>query len=185
MDEKTFDLRDALLGRSYPETSIRVWLEEEPWFKLSKAEKRAADAASQSKELSKAEKEIVKLQEQIDASAYTVHLRGISGRSGEDIISRALIEKPIKRDMLGREDDLQQIERTRLISELSFSQHITKIVAPDGSQQVLDDENRRDIARAFLQLAPKSAVKVVDETIAALSRDFSERQAELQNPDFS
>lgn len=175
-----FDLRDALLGRKYPETSVKVWMDDELFYRLEAARKRHAVAL----DAGQTDGELDRIEAEMEESAYVVHLRGISGRAGEDIISKALSEKPIKRDMYGREDDLQSIERQRLVAELSFSEHITKIVDPRGREQVFTEDNKRDLARALLGNAPKVTVKIIDSAIAQLSKDFADQVAEHSSVDF-
>lgn len=184
MDENEFDLRDVLLGRKYPEGKVRVWFDEEPWYELEALEKKHANLKSEDPEFQKVERRITQVQKQIEAEAYTVHLRGISPRAGEDIISEALSTLPFKRDAYGRDDVLQTIERNRLIKEISFAEHVKKVVTPDGRTQVWNESDKRDLARAFLGEAPDSATAAVDQAIAAVSKKFVEQQTEYANVDF-
>lgn len=183
MDDKTFDLRDALLGRKYPETSSTIWLSEELDYAIAALNRKQANVTDE-KELAQIEGELAELGAQKLAQAYRVHVRAISNRSREDILSKALAGKPIKRDMYGREDDLQLMERNRLIAELSFAAHVTKIVSPDGNEQIFTDENRRDLARAILDQAPGSAVATIDALIDGVNQKFAAQEAESTNPDF-
>lgn len=184
MDENEVDLRDVLQGRKYPKGAVKVWMDDEPWFELEALEKKSATLLANTPELKQVEKRIKEVKKQIDAEAYVVHIRGISPRAGQDVISTALSEFPFKRDMYGRDDETQQINRNRLISELSFSEHIQKVVWPNGKEQAWTEDNKRDLARAFLGEATASAIDTVDTAIGRVSRKFVEMQAEYANVDF-
>ncbi len=170
-----FDLRDVLANRKYPTAKVRVWTDEEGFFELAALEREAASITKPGAKLTAVENKIKALKEHLNATAVIVHLRGTSRRAREDMQTEALSQFPIKRDVYGRDDDMQAFNRGNLLTELYFAAHITKIEAPNGAEQILDDENRRDVARAFLDEAPEYSVKLVDAAIGAL-RGESEMQ---------
>jgi hypothetical protein len=180
-----FDLHAVLTGRKYPTGTVRVWFDEEDWYELAALESRHASLKAEDPELKAVEREIQEAQKRIDETAFTVHLRGISPRAGEDLISKALAEYPIKRDLYGREEDERARLRNQHVAALSFAAHIVKVVSPAGTEVVLTDENRLEQAKLILGEAPPSAIDRIDKGIAAVSKNFAELQAKQASPDFS
>lgn len=185
MSEEEFDLHAALTGRSYPKATVEIWLEEEPWYELEALEKKHSKLLADDPALKTTEDEIQRVQKIINETAYKVSLRGISPRAGEDIVSKALSQVPIRFDQYGRDNMENTVNRNRLIRELSFAAHLTKVVNPDGKQITVTDDNRQDIARMILGEAPPTAIETIDDTIKQVSRKFAEQQAKFSSPDFS
>jgi hypothetical protein len=179
----SFDIRDALAGRTYVTTKAPFWVDDAIFYEIEAAVEAHAEAIDNDIRM-KAEGELDRLEAERDAQAYTLHLRAISNRSNEDIVSKALSQFPIKRDAFGREDDNTVIKRNRLMRELQLAAHLTKIVSPDGETQVIDDDNRGDIARALLADAPPVSLGVVDQAIAKINNEFKTQQAAHQDTDF-
>jgi hypothetical protein len=179
----SFDIRSAVAGRNYVTTQVPFWVEDKVFYDLETAwevHKRTTDGAV----LKGVEDEIERLEKQREAEKFTVFLRAISNRSNEDIISKALAAFPIKRDVYGREDEAQVIERGKLIREMQVAAHITKLIDPDGNAQEVNDENRRDVARALLDGLPPISLKIIDEAIKELNKDFQSQIAKQQDTDF-
>ena len=185
MEITSFDLRATLAERAFPSTTCRIHLSEKPFFELAALERKAADVAEDPAELGLLEKKIEEKEREIEDQAYVIHLRGISNRAAQDINSKALAAVPIKRDLYGREEDEATINRRDVLTELIFAAYMTKIVSPSGAEQVLDDDNRRDVARAFIDMAPRRSIQIVDQTIARLSGEAEMARLEAQEPDFS
>ena len=59
-----------------------------------------------------------------------------------------------------------------------------RLEGPSGEEQVWDDENSRDLARAFLDQAPEVAIKTVDAAIIALRGEQNEQFAKVGDVDF-
>ena len=182
-----FDLHAALTGRKHPEAKVPVWLDDEPWYELQALERRHAalgDPERDAKELKEIEAAIDRTRETIEATKWIVQVRGISKGKGNDLITEALVEIPVMRDMYGRDDFKRERDRNALIQELSFAEHITEVVNPDGKVVTVTDENRRDVARLFLREAPDTAIDIIDNAIAQVSSKFAELQTRHQSPDF-
>lgn len=182
MNEDTFDIREVLANRKYPTASVKIWMDEEVWFEMDALSKKLAVESKNTKSL---ETQMKALEKRRDEEAFTIHLRAISNRANEDIISKALSEYPIIRDVYGRESVERGRERDKLIQEISFAERITKLVDPRGRVQEFNDDNRRDLTRAFLDNAPVFSIEIVDQAIGALANKFEEQRALAQSPDFS
>lgn len=180
-----FDLHAALTGRQYPEATVPVWMDDSPWYELERLEKKHAGISDpEDPELKVVEDQIENLKKRIEGTKWQVGIRGISPRAGEDIISAALHEIPVKRDMYGRDEFERERLRNKLIRELSFAAHLTKIINPGGGTNLATDENRRDMARLLLDESSQSAIETVDKAIGEVSKKFTELQARQQSPDF-
>lgn len=176
MTEETFDLREVLSNRAYPTAKIPVWIDEAGFFELAALERKHADTKADSPELGDLDNKIANLKAELNASAITVHLRGTSRRSREDMVTEAMVQFPVKRDVLGREDELQAYKRGNLLTELYFAAHVQKIVAPNGKTQELNDENRRDVARSMLSDLPDFSVALIDQAIGNLRGEAEMQQ---------
>jgi hypothetical protein len=175
MSEETFDLRDVLANRKYPTVVVSVWIDEDGFFQLAALERKAADTTSKTG-IADLDRKIKNLKKQLNDEAIKVHLRGTSRRSREDMITEAMVQYPIRRDVMGREDELQAYRRASLLTELYFAAHIQKVESASGQVQVLDDDNRRDVARSLLSELPELSVKLIDTAIANLRGEAEMQQ---------
>ena len=179
-----FDIRNVLIGRELPEGEVSIWADDHLLFERESLENELAGATAKA-DVKKLEEAIAANAKALEESKLIVTIRGITPRASEDIISKALSELPIKRDVYSREDEHQMILRNRLIQKLSFAAHIVKIESPDGGVQVIDDENRYSVAEAILKDGTSTAISTIDAAIGTVSRNFAEKLAEWQSPDFS
>jgi hypothetical protein len=179
----SFDIREAVSGRNYVTAQIPFWLEDKVFYDLEAA-REAHARATDDDVVAELDAEIDHLEKQRDAEAYIMHLRAISNRMNEDIISKALAETPIKRDVYGREDEARQMDRGKHIREMQMAAHMVKMVDPDGNAQVVNDENRREVARALIDNLPPISLKILDEAIKELNKDFQSTLAKQQDTDF-
>lgn len=170
-----FDLREIAAGRAYPTATVNVWVEERLFFELAALERKQASETDDDA-VNALESQIQKKREELEASALKVHLRGTSRRAREDMQTKALSQFPIRRDVYGRDDDLQAVNRNRYVTELVFAAHIQSIEAPNGSKQDWTEENRQELARVFLDELPEVSVNIVDKAIVALRGDEEMQQ---------
>lgn len=176
-----WDIREFLAERAYPTTSVKVLLSEQIAFELDAINQKLA-AATDKKEVAELEKVLAEAEARRDSQLFTVHIRATSNRARQDIQSAALHAVPIERDIYGREKSEKEFERRNVLEELIFAAHITKIVTPTGQEQVLTEENRRDVTRAFLDNAPAHSVKLVDAAIGRISGDAEMEKAQKLDP---
>lgn len=175
MTDETFDLREVLANRKYPTATQRVWVDEEGFFQLAALERRSADVTDKVL-IEDLDRKVQNLKDELNASAIKVHLRGTSRRAREDMITEAMVQFPIQRDLMGRENELQAYRRGNLLTELYFAAHIQKIEYPNGKIQEFNDDNRRDIARAMLSELPEFSVKLIDTAIGNLRGEAEMQQ---------
>lgn len=196
----TFDIRDALLGRSFPEANTPIWVDDRVFYEIEEIQHQIADAVDtirarsvKTGEVPDAEKDpaVKKLMAKLkhaqkvrDEQAVTVYFRAIDNEENEAIIEEALQQVPIERDMFGREREISTLRRNRMIRELSFAAHMTKLVSPDGQEQLITDENRRDVARAILLKAPPVTLHIIDQAITQINKQFADHLAKVQGTDF-
>lgn len=179
----SFDIRTALTERNYVTTNVPFWVDDKVFYDLQSVRDQHARAIEDA-EIKALDERLDQLEKRRDDEAYHIYLRSISNRANEDIISKALAEWPIKRDIYGREDENEQMERGKLIREMQVAAHIVKIVNPEGVGQSIDDDDRRDVARAILAEAPPVSLNVLDQAIAELQKDFKDETLRHQDTDF-
>lgn len=186
MDESNFDLRTFLADRAYPTSTTRVLMSEKLGFQIAAVQDKLA-RTSDEKLTAKLEKELEGLEEQRESEFFTFHLRGVSRRKREDIQSASMHAFPYKFDLYGRDDAEQQVSRQRLLEELIFHAFITKVVWPNGKEQVVthaeDGENGeadgRTIIRSILDNAPDFAIAHIGAAIDALTGDEAVARASV------
>lgn len=198
-----FDLRQVLAERAYPTDDVLFYIDEDLGYVVlkikeqidilgnqvtianitgnDKQEKIASDA------LAAAE---AKLEETHKAfSPYIAHIRSISRRAKFDLQSKALHRYPIKRDLFGNDDPLQEFERNHYMDQLIWAAHLQSISDPDGRVQIFagstaDDGNVEAIAGIMDQI-PESAYKMIDAGINKLLDDGTRFEDAAQDEDFS
>ncbi len=181
----SFDIRNALTDRSYPTAAVDIWVSDEIFYKIDAVTAKINEVPAENKtELADLEGRLEALWAERDKQAYKAHLRGISVRASEDIISKALASWPIRRDYMGREDDAIVMERTKMMREMNLAAHLVKLVSPAGAEQEVTREDSREIAAAILADAPRITLNVLDQAMTQLSRDFADQIQKQQDPDF-
>ena len=89
--QKVFNLADAIKGRAYPTTSVRVFLDDESALKLSEINSKM-NRTTDEEELAKLTKQAEELSKKIIDSALVFEMRGI-GQAAIDAISEKLNAK--------------------------------------------------------------------------------------------
>lgn len=176
-----FDLRDYLTNRAYPQSSIPVLMSEEQAFRLAavQAEHSANTDTTKQAEL---DRRLAQAEADCEAAKFIFHIRATSNRAKEDIQSVALHEVPIERDMYSRDKPENEMRRKRVLRELIFAAHITKVVAPGGGEQAWTEDIARDLAKAFLDNAPEHSIELVDIAIGRLSARAELQRAQELDP---
>lgn len=89
--QKVFNLADAIKGRAYPTTSVRIFLDDESALKLSEVNQKLNRGPSE-EEIAKLTKQAEELSKNIIQSALVFEMRGI-GQAAIDAISQKLNTK--------------------------------------------------------------------------------------------
>jgi hypothetical protein len=179
-----FNIVDVLQNRGYPETTIKVVLDESVAYKaamireqIEKLDDKISAKSAQvhidkQQELMKSLDE-VKLE--IAKNSYSIHLMGISEGKREEFFNQARKKYPIEwensnniQDMLSgqsRKVEKESPERDALFTDYIWLGHIKKIVSPDGDEQT--EFNYQSI-RAMRESFPLSAIMKINESIEKL-----------------
>lgn len=192
----TFDLFSVLADQDRPTDTVTVYFNEalmrdivtinKELTRLSvlAAVKNVEASAAAAEAYARLDEKFVAEKAKLRDQAYTVHLRGIPATKKSAIQSKALHAVPIKRDPFGNEDILNKLERTNILTKLIFAEFIEKIVAPNGAEQVFDEENQNGLAIALVDTAPEPATIAIDEAIEELSGKVDLKLFEEQDVDF-
>jgi hypothetical protein len=152
-----FNIANVVKGRSFPKTSIDVYLDESLAYVISQLDeslqemgnamdKNKALSKKQLDDLLKRRDEIIdrkeKLIEEMGGAKYVFHIEGISEGKRQDIYDQTVEKFPIQYEKsrnpyTGKveKEELDSVERDRYFSDLLWSAHITKIVSPEGEEQ--------------------------------------------------
>lgn len=188
----TFNIVDAVRGRGYPTTEVDIFLDEDVAYLATKVEDEIKKISSQMdktsntdelKEITSVYEEYVskkeKIVEEMGGSRYVFHLTGISEGERNDLYDKAVELYPIEyetdRNPLSGEINKKEKEseaRNKYFTDLLWSRYITKIVAPDGSEQVgITLEDARELRRT-LPIASATRITEAIEKMRAATAIF-------------
>ena len=181
-----FNIADVVRGRTYPSTEIDVFIDEEIAYTISQLDGLISKTSESldKKSLSKKETDdILKRREEImekkdkmiaemGGSKYVFHIRGISEGDRQDIFDSVLEKFPYEYEksrnpFTGAQEkvEVESKERDRYFTDRLWQAHISKIVAPDGSEQnsiTFDDavELRRNLPLASISKVTEAIEKI-------------------------
>lgn len=181
-----FNIAEVVRGRSYPSTEVDVFIDEDIAYAVSQLDALISKTSESldKKSLNKSETdEILQRREEILAqkekmiadmggSKYVFHIRGISEGDRQDIFDSVLEKFPYEYEksrnpFTGAQEkiEIENKERDRYFTDRLWQAHITKIVAPDGSEQTsitLDDaiELRRNLPLASITKITEAIEKI-------------------------
>lgn len=159
-DFKTFDLTQALSGRSYPETSVDVYFDEDAAYTaavLNRERERPGLTLAAAEVLDGRIEEAAK---KFKKSKYVFHLKGVPPRVRKAITTETL---KILGEGGGTAADAYEAEEIRAAK--TWAAHIVRIEDPSGAQKIgLTEEDARDL----LGNLPDAAIQAVDEEIGEL-----------------
>ena len=178
----TFNIVSVLQERAYPQATVRVLLDESLAYEASlikeemdALDNKIGDKKMSQSQLAKHEDLLAKrdeLNEKILASAYTVHVRGISEGKREELYREACKKYPIQyessnniAEILGGQAqriEKQSPERDALFTDYLWQYHIAKIVSPDGDEQT---DFSYSTIKVMRESFPLSAIMKVNEAI--------------------
>lgn len=180
-----FNIVDVLQNRGYPETSVKIILDESIAYQaamikeeLEQVDKKLA-ASKSNQSLVEKQKELLasldEMKESISKSTYTVHLMGISEGKRDELFNSARKKYPVEYESSNNIQDMltgnvtkvekESPERDALFTDFLWLEHIKKIVNPDGDEQT---EFKYQDIRAMRDSFPLSAILKVNEAIEKL-----------------
>lgn len=158
---KTFDLGEFLAGRSYPEKTVSIYLDEAAGLTLLMMNKELdrLTTLKDSDGFAELEAKQIALIESLNERRMQVTVRGVPRKVLSDIFKLVDAELPPKKDAFGREDfDAAREERA---SSLLWTASIVKIVSPDGGQITPSEE---DVV-GLRELAPNADLRTIQAAI--------------------
>ena len=177
---KTFDLGEFLAGRSYPEKTVNIYLDEAAGLAINETNEQlnVLSGLGRADEYDEREKKLQELIVSLDERKMQVTVRGVPRKLVKDIIAKINADYPPKKDMLGREES--NAEADEALTNLLWSAQIVKIVSPDGAvitPSEADIEALRDLAPSADLRAIQRAIDEVNSAsdgfeVAARSVDF-------------
>lgn len=189
LDHNTFDLLDAITGRTYPEHSVKVSFDEKSAFDLYEVSNRIkaleARASIRSAEEDDELRELVDVKrpdllEKMKSLTYTFLLRGVTRDARQELIDLADERYPAPQDA----DERAKVarERAEFVENQTWLMHIVSITNPQGQTNAALDE---DTIQMFRDQAPLVAVNRVAGGIQDLTRGAKSGFETLaQDPDF-
>lgn len=180
-ERKVFNFAQTVLDRSYPEIDVKIYLDEAKTQRLvdhitqiSEMDARIVNSNGRApKELGERMAELVAakdaLVEELNESAYTVRIKGISTEKREELLKEAVSKFPIEYEestspitgaVTRKEKDSD--ERDAYFVNLLRHAHLKSITAPDGA--VDDDFTVEDVAATWRRL-PLVARSKIDDAI--------------------
>jgi hypothetical protein len=207
----TFSFAEVVQGRGYPQDTVVLYQDEATAYERAKyldgiLEARGDNShemlnlGTKQDEAKRAawkraiedDPEVAKKVAEYDAalakSAYTFHIQGISEELEKSLLEKARAEFPPEFDRwknpLGGKPEKQELpspERDRYFTNLIWSSHITKIVAPNGA---VDTAPGLPAAEAIRKM-PVAMQAKFNQAINKLSVASSAFESAAESPDFS
>ena len=181
-----FNIADVVRGRTYPTTEVDVFIDEDIAYAISQLDalisktsesldKKALNK-NETDEILKRREEILEQKEkmvsEMGGSKYVFHIRGISEGDRQDIFDSVLEKFPYEYEksrnpFTGAQEkvELESKERDRYFTDRLWQAQISKIVAPDGSEQnaiTFDDavELRRNLPLASISKVTEAIERI-------------------------
>jgi hypothetical protein len=207
----TFSFAEVVQGRGYPQDTVVLYQDEVTAYERAKYLDSVLEARGDTshemlnlgtkqdeakraawKRAIEDDPEVAKKVAEYDAtlakSAYTFHIQGIPEDLEKELLERARAEFPPEYDRwknpLGGKPEKQELpspDRDRYFTNLIWSSHITKIVAPNGA---VDMTPGLPAAEAIRKM-PVAMQAKFNQAINKLSVASSAFEAAAESPDFS
>jgi hypothetical protein len=180
-DLPEFDLGAILAERDQPTTEVTFYLNE--LASATKDDLVKLAATKKGAELAAVEKQIAAVNKELESKKYTVTISAIPNRMLEDIQTKALVEFPMKLDLMGRDSDAVNVmDRNRRQNLLIWNAQIKDVFAPNGSHK---PEWTIEETEAFHDHIPAAAQAAINNAIGELRDRADEYVVKAKNVDFS
>ena len=178
-----FNIVDAVRGRAYPKDEVDVFIDEKIAFEVA-AMNELIDGISNEMDktiLNKKEvDEFIKRRDEVmderdrlikemGGNKYVFHITGVSEGARQDMYEKAVEKFPIKYEKnrnpltgVVEKEEVENSERDRYFTALLWEAYISKVVAPDGSEQNgITYEDAVELRRSL----PLAAISTITEAI--------------------
>jgi hypothetical protein len=175
----TFNIINVLKERSHPTDNVSVYLDEKTAYEAAMLKVKLGNTDSKANEYAKIQSEIDALIEKLESEKYVFVITGISEGRREEIYNDAVKKFPVEYEESTNpfsgektKEEVENAERDRLFTSMLWKEHISKIVAPDGSEQT--ELSLQDIAalRATLPIAASGTINQAVEKLRAATAVF-------------
>lgn len=174
-----FNIMDVVKDRAFPTQEINIYLDESVAYLAAEAKEKLSQTSSSDNEYAAIEAELDSLIKSMDENKYVFTISGISEGKRDELLKLASDKYPIKYNETKnpytgevKRDEIEDEERNGLFTSLLWSNHITSIVAPDGSvQENISPEDAMELRKA-LPLASNAAINRAIEKIRSASAIF-------------
>lgn len=174
-----FNIMNVIKDRAYPSQEVNIYLDEETAYLASDASENLKRTDPADKEYAAAEKKLDTLLSKLEKSKYVFTIEGISEAKREEIMKLAAAKYPVeyreeKNVYTGevKREEIESEERNDLFTAMLWSEHIVKIIAPDGSEQGHLSAEECNELRGALPIASSALVNRAIEKIRSSSAIF-------------
>lgn len=164
LNHKTFDLGAVLSGLDFPETEVKVYLDERVGFQIYQAKEalRQAEIRGNEETLAKIAEELDSLEEKKASSAYKVTVRGIPESTRKACDAKARKEYPVEYNFMGQATPSP--ERDDLYNLFLWQYSLVKFEDSTGSVAVLSEE----LVKQLRDEAGRSVFRTIADAIREL-----------------
>jgi hypothetical protein len=165
----TFNIVSAIKHRGYPQDEVNIYLDEDTAFKAALVKDELSKIDELDSEYAATKKKLDDLLLKLEESKYVFSIKGISEGKREEINKIATDKYPLeyredKNVYTGeiKREEIDNVDRDNLFTSLLWSEHIDKIVAPNGDiQDKLMPEDALEIRNSL----PIAATALINKSI--------------------
>lgn len=184
-----FNIVDVVRGRSYPTDTVDVFIDEKIAFEVANMNEMIDNilkdmdknvlSKKQIDDLTQKRDEIMEKRDalinEMGGNKYVFHLTGVSEGVRQDMYEKAIEKFPIKyeknRNPLSgilEKEEIENAERDRYFTALLWEAYISKVVAPDGSEQDgITYEDAIELRRSLPLASVSSITEAIEKMRAA------------------
>lgn len=159
-DFKTFDLTQALSGRSYPEADVDVYFDEEAAYTAAVLNRERERPGLSDSAVELLDSKIEEAAEKFKKSKYVFRVKGVPPR-----VRRAIMAETLKLLGEGGGTAAESYEAEETRSCKTWAAHVVRITDPEGAVRAAITE---DEARELRENLPDAAIQAVDEKIGEM-----------------
>lgn len=182
LNHETFDIRDALGGRTYPKDSILVHQDAATDYLIAESNEtvgklRKVGDKEGAREL---EERIRGLVEEAGKTALTFHVQAIADDERDLLVDAALAKYPEELDALGRPKENN--DRSNYFTNLLWAAHIKSIEAAGGKDDEVDVDKVVALRASLPGHAKRQVTDAIDNLYQGAARGY---QQAIQETGFS